>query len=190
MGKFTEFNLPLKTLTTGTHEFNYHLDKQFFVNMESADIRDANLDVHLTVVYKDEVYSLAFVITGEVTLLCDRCLDEMQYPIEAHYEVMVKYGDDYKDDSDELIEIPWSNSTLNVSYMIYDTVSLAIPIKHVHPSGQCNRAMSAVLHRHKATLPDDDDQLEEDLLDSIDDDPADVPTDPRWDALKGLSTED
>ena len=29
MGKFTAFKLPLKSLTKGTHSFDYHLDKQF-----------------------------------------------------------------------------------------------------------------------------------------------------------------
>lgn len=195
MGKFTEFKLPLKSLAAGVHTFGYHLDKTFFVNMESADIRDANLDVQLTVTYKDDVYMLDFHITGEVTLLCDRCLDEMQFPIDATYHVMVKYGDDYRDDSDELIEIPWSDSTLNVAYMIYDTVSLAVPMKHVHPMGKCNRAMSAVLRRHKARPAGEDAELEEQMLDEIDsldqgDDNAQRDTDPRWNALKGLASDD
>ena len=138
---------------------------------------------------------LDFHITGEVTLLCDRCLDEMQFPIDATYHVTVKYGDDYRDDSDELIEIPWGDSTLNVAYMIYDTVSLAVPMKHVHPMGKCNRAMSAVLRRHKARPAGEDAELEEQMLDEIDsldrgDDNAQRDTDPRWNALKDLASDD
>ena len=49
MGKFSQFKLPLKSLTPGGHSFEYHLDKEFFKNMESADVRDADVDVHLTV---------------------------------------------------------------------------------------------------------------------------------------------
>ena len=129
MGKFTAFKLPLKSLGVGTHEFDYKLDKQFFTNMESADVRDADLDVHLTVVYKGDFYDLTFAITGDVTLICDRCLDDLHFPIDASYHITVKYGDDYNDDSDEVLEIPESDATLNVAYMIYDTVVLAIPMK-------------------------------------------------------------
>jgi uncharacterized metal-binding protein YceD (DUF177 family) len=197
MGKFTEFKLPLKTLQPGEHKFSYTLGKQFFVNMESADIRDAQLSVDLTVNYRADIYDLDFAITGEVTLLCDRCLDEMQYPIDATYHVMVKYGDRYRDDSDEVLEIPFSENDLNVAYMIYDTVSLEVPIKHVHPQGKCNRQMSQMLKKHRAHDSNDSDaELEDQLIDEIDTLDVDNNTDgnfdidPRWNALKGLSIDE
>lgn len=180
-------------MPAGTHEFEYHLDKQFFVNMESSDIRDADLNVKLTVVHKNDHYDLTFNITGEVTLLCDRCLDDLHFPIETSYHIIVKYGDDYRDDSDEFLEIPESDSYLNVSYMLYDTVSLAIPIKHVHPLGKCNRAMSALLKKHRSRPVDDEDAaLEDELMDEIDSmsdtgTEEQTGTDPRWDKLKDLS---
>lgn len=175
----------------GTQEFTYHLDKQFFVNMESDDIHDADLTVKLTVVYKHDLYSLHFDVAGTVTLICDRCLDDLIFPIETTYDIAVKYGDDYSE-TDELLVIPESSQYLNVSYMIFDTASLAIPLKHVHPMGQCNRAMSALLRKHRA-VRDDDAELAEQLIDEMDgmDTPADAaPSDPRWDELKKLSGSD
>ena len=187
MGKFSVFKLPLKSLGTGTHEFEYHLDKQFFANMESSDVHDADLAVHLTVKYNGDFYDLDFHVSGEVVLICDRCLDDLHYPIDTTYHIIVKYGEDYNDDSDEVLEIPESDNTLNVAYMLYDTVELAIPIKHVHPLGKCNRQMSALLKKHRATAGDEDAELENELIDEIDTLPDcsdDAPTDPRWDALR------
>jgi uncharacterized metal-binding protein YceD (DUF177 family) len=115
----------------------------------------------------------------------------MQLDIDTTYSIKVKYGDDYRD-SDDMMEIPESDDTLNVAYMIFDTASLAIPIKHVHPAGKCNRAMSSLLKKHKAHVPGDEDaELEDELIDEIDDlsdstDSADNNTDPRWDKLKEL----
>lgn len=180
----------------GTQEFAYHLDKQFFVNMESTDVHDADLEVRLTVVHKHDMYNLAFHIIGTVTLICDRCLDDLILPIDVTYDIAVKYGDDY-DETDELLIIPQTDLTLNVSYMIYDTVSLAIPLKHVHPMGKCNRAMSALLRKHRAVKDDEDAELAETLIgemeampDDVDDAPSEAPaTDPRWDGLKKLSAE-
>jgi len=187
VGRFSEFNLPLKSLTEGVHTFDYKLTKQFFIDMEDADIHDADLDVHLTVTHKNELYNLDFHITGTVTLICDRCLDSLIHPIDATYTISVRYGDEYNDESDKLLEIPMSANNLNVSYMIHDTVVLDIPIKHVHPAGKCNRAMSAMLRKHRARSADpEEEDLENQLMDEIDDEPAD--TDPRWDALKGLSS--
>ena len=122
-------------------------------------------------------------------MLCDRCLDDLVLPIDTTYHIMVKYGEDFNDDSDELLEIPDSDNYLNVAYMMYDTVALAIPIKHVHPLGKCNRAMSEILKKHRARA-----DLENDLIDEMDQIGDDVgreaqPSDPRWEALRGLSSE-
>lgn len=194
MGKYTAFKLPLKSLGVGTHEFEYHLDKQFFVNMESSDIHDADLNVALTVQCNDDIYNLDFHITGEVVLICDRCLDDLRFPIDATYHIVVKYGEDYNDDNDEVLEIPETDNTLNVAYMIKDTVELAIPMKHVHPLGKCNRQMSAMLKKHRATSGDDDAELENELIDEIDNIDAQSSaagnSDPRWDALRKLSDDD
>ena len=194
MGKYTAFKLPLKSLGVGTHEFEYHLDKQFFVNMESSDIHDADLNVALTVQYNGDIYNLDFHITGEVVLICDRCLDDLRFPIDATYHIVVKYGEDYNDDNDEVLEIPETDNTLNVAYMIKDTVELAIPMKHVHPLGKCNRQMSAMLKKHRATSGDDDAELENELIDEIDNIDAQSSaagnSDPRWDALRKFSDDD
>ena len=194
MGKYTAFKLPLKSLGVGTHEFEYHLDKQFFVNMESSDIHDADLNVALTVQYNGDIYNLDFHITGEVVLICDRCLDDLRFPIDATYHIVVKYGEDYNDDNDEVLEIPETDNTLSVAYMIKDTVELAIPMKHVHPLGKCNRQMSAMLKKHRATSGDDDAELENELIDEIDNIDAQSSaagnSDPRWDALRKLSDDD
>ena len=192
MGKFTEYKLPLKSLPEGTHSFEYHLGKKFFENMESPDIHDADLQVQLTVTYKRDLYTLDFTITGTITLICDRCLDDLIMPVETEYHINVKYGDDYNDEADDLLVIPESDNYLNVAYILYDTVALTVPIKHVHPMGKCNRQMSQMLKKHRARPADDDSELEDELIEEMDSmdasDPAEQPTDPRWDALKGLAS--
>lgn len=193
MGKFSQFKLPLKSLTPGGHSFEYHLDKEFFKNMESADVRDADVDVHLTVDFNNDVYALVFTLKGVVTVPCDRCLDDLQLDVDTTYSTKVKYGDNYSE-SDDMMEIPESDNYLNVAYMLYDTVSLSIPIKHVHPLGKCNRAMSSLLKKHRAQASDDPDaELEDELIDEIDsmagtqDQPAgSSESDPRWDKQKEL----
>ena len=190
MGKFSEYKLPLKGLGIGTHTFEYRLGKASFTNMESSDVHDADLTVVLTVNYNGDFYVLDFDIKGEVVLICDRCLDDLHFPIDAQYHIVVKYGEEYKDDSDEVLEIPAGDAYLNVAYMLYDTVELAIPIKHVHPLGKCNRQMSALLKKHRARGNDEDADLENELIDEMDNIDAETEsaaTDPRWDALRKLS---
>ncbi len=190
MGKFTAYKLPLRDMTEGKHVFEYKLDKEFFKNMENEDVHDADLTATLNVNYHNDVYDLDFDVEGEVTLLCDRCLDALQWPISQKYHIVVKYGDGYCDDSDEELEIPRTDPDINVAYMLHDTVVLGIPIRHVHPAGKCNRQMSALFRRH-ASNPDPDSELEENLMEEIDDIDRESPrqTDPRWNALKGLGSD-
>lgn len=170
MGKFTEYKLMLKSLPTGKHNFEYHLDKTFFNNMENPDVRDADVVVNLSVDHSADAYVLAFHLTGTLTVLCDRCLDEMEIPIDATYDLTVKYGEEYNDDSDILLVIPESDNYLNVAYMVYDTAVLAIPPRHVHPQGKCNRAMSALNKKYGVKNANDEDaELEQQLIESIDD---------------------
>lgn len=195
VGKFSAYKLPLKLLPVGSQEFDYHLDKQFFVDMESSDIHGANLDVHVTVVNKGDIYDMTIDIAGEITLVCDRCLDDLEWPVDTSYHIFVKYGPDFNDDSDELLEIPEGDAYLNIAYMIYDTVALTIPIKHVHPLGKCNRAMSTLLKKHRAQgsagEEDEDEEMMDEIMeevdDTIDDASSDDNTDPRWDELKKLN---
>lgn len=160
----------LKSLPEGKHVFEYHLDKVFFTNMENADVRDADVKVQLDVEHRGDSYVLEFHLTGTLTVLCDRCLDELQIPLDASYHLTVKYGEEYNDDSDTLLVIPESDNYLNVAYMIYDTAVLAIPPRHVHPQGKCNRAMSALNKKYgvSSSADNEDAELEQELIDEID----------------------
>ena len=174
VGKFSEFKLALKSMPIGTHEFEYQLDGQFFKEMESADIHDASLTVNLTVNRKDDFYNMAFAFIGDITILCDRCLDEMLLDIDTEYNIVVKYGEAYDDSSDEVLIIPENDNYFNVAQLIYDTVSLEVPIVHMHDDGECNEYMSEVLRQHSASEPGN----EED---------EDTAIDPRWNELKKLT---
>ena len=163
MGKFSDYKLMLKSLPLGKHQFEYHLSKQFFANMENSDVRDADVKVDLEVDHSNDAYQLAFHLTGTLTVLCDRCLDELPLDVDATYDLTVKYGDDYDNESDSLLIIPESDNYLNVAYMIYDTAVLAIPPRDVPPQGKCNRAMSAL---NKKYLVNDGSELDDDEIDS------------------------
>ncbi len=165
----------------GVNRFEYKLDKTFFSNMENEEIRDAELNVSLEVNNRGDFYELAFEISGELVLPCDRCLDDMRQGIDVSYGINVKYGEDYCDEADDLLIIPQSDNYLNVAYMIYDTVALAIPAKHVHQPGQCNRAMSAMLREHQPDVEPEEMSGEE-----IDEFGQPIEANPCWDKLKDI----
>ena len=174
VGKFTAYKVQLASLPDGHHEQDFEIGTEFFKNMENRDIISADVNVHLDLVKKDELYDCTFTVKGLLQIPCDRCLDPLDHEVDTQYHVVVKYGDNYDDGADNLLTIPYSNSYLNVAYILNDTILLTIPMRHVHPLGKCNRAMAAALNKHRS--PGGDEEIDI-ALDEVDAEIADDPQD-------------
>ena len=190
MGKFELYTIDLKNLTPGTHDFEYLLENKFFVDIDGNEVQKGHVHVQLTVKKSLMAFELNFQIAGTVIIPCDRCLDDMELPIETQDKLIVKFGKEYAEESDEIVIVPEEEETINVAWFIYEFIALAIPIKHVHAAGKCNKAMVAKLRQHTAISRDDlAEPLDEGQEEASDEQDAGV-SDPRWDALKGLFEND
>ena len=156
MGKFAPYKVNLASMTEGHHEQDFVCDTQFFRNLEHDEIIKSDVSAHLDTIRRGDVYDLTFTIRGEIEIPCDRCLDPMPHEVDTVYRLKVQYGEDYDDGTDNLLTIPYSDTCLNVAYILADTILLTIPLRHVHPAGKCNRQMAAVLHRHSGAGEDTD----------------------------------
>ena len=175
MGKFTAYKVQLASLPEGKFEQDFVCDTTFFRNMENTEVVNSDVAVHLDLEHRRGLYDLKFTFKGLVQVPCDRCLDPIDIEVDTTYDIKVEYGDSYDDASDDLLIIPSSNPYLNVAYMLYDTILLTIPMRHVHPLGKCNRAMAAALNKHKArgSEADDTEMVDTEIgLDEAEDIPA------------------
>lgn len=167
MGKFSAYKVQLARLPEGHYEQDFVCDTEFFKNMEHPSIHNADVKVHLDLEKKRDIYDCTFHCKGVIEVPCDRCLDPLPIEIDTDYHILVKYGENYNDESDDLLEIPESSPFLNVAYMLYDTIVLCIPLRHVHPMGKCNRAMAAALNKHKAVGDEEDAEMADIDLDEV-----------------------
>lgn len=152
--------MELASLPDGKFEQDFECATDFFKNMEITDVISSDVKVHLDLVKKNDAYDCNFHCKGMLQIPCDRCLDPLDHEVDTVYHVTVKYGDSYNDESDDLLVIPDSCRSLNVAYMLKDTILLTIPLRHVHPLGKCNRAMAAALNKHNNSTVDDEDIAE------------------------------
>ncbi len=166
------FNIDLKELEEEFTTFHYALDDVFFASFPSSSVRKGNMSCELTIRNAGVFYELDFHMTGAVTVPCDRCLDDMELPVDAECKQVVKFGEeDYEDD--ELIIISEDNPVIDVSWLIHETIELNIPIKHVHADGECNAEMLGY-------IAGDDSDLDEGNSD------GNKEVDPRWSKLSEL----
>jgi uncharacterized metal-binding protein YceD (DUF177 family) len=196
LGKFDIYKVDLKGLAEGVHTFEYELGNAFFTNIDGDEVRKGKLQAGLSVKRTPSVFEIGFRIQGVVKVPCDRCLDDVELPVETQNRLFIKFGKEYAEESDEVVIIPENEGAINVAWFLYEFIVLAIPMKHVHAPGKCNKAVSSKLRKHTArhTEEDDDDDFGEEAgreedpgMD--DEDTADA-VDPRWEALKGLTGND
>ena len=193
MGRFDLYKVDLKSMQQDIEKYEYLLDNQFFTNIGGEDIQKGKVITKLTVSKKAGVFDLSFTFNGTVVVPCDRCLDDMDLPVETTAHLVVKFGKDYSEESDEIVVIPEAEGIINLAWFLYEFVALAVPIKHVHAPGKCNKQMTSKLKKHSAKSDDDDEQSfdsdDSDDTDISDDEPDEEKTDPRWEALRGLKDE-
>jgi len=184
LGKLNKYKVELKNMLTDVCEYEYQLDNQFFADLEAPEVQKGNVSVSLKVKKTSGIYQLDFYTEGMVVVTCDRCLDEMEQPVESTDRLKVKLGDEYAE-IDDMVVIPEEEGYINVAWFIYEFIALSIPMKHVHAPGKCNKGMVSKLSRHLRTSADDDEWIDDSMeLEIAEDEPREI--DPRWNVLKKI----
>ena len=138
-----KFIIPLNGLTAGKNEFFWQADREFFNSFENAEILDAQLDADVIVEKSGRYIGVDCDVRGQVTVGCDRCLDELDMPVDVEIKLSVKYGMEENSEEPqpgerEVIFIPDTDAEFDMSQIIYDYVCLSLPMQRVHDEGECN----------------------------------------------------
>ena len=193
MAKFSLYNIPLKNLSPGVHTYEYELDRKFFESIDGDEVKKGDVNVTLNVRKTSSSFELNFDIEGVIKIPCTRCLDDMNLDVDTESRLILKFGSEYSEESDEIVIIPEVEGEINIAWFLYEFIALTIPIKHVHPRGECNRTVSSKFKKHQAVSADDDEDDSDDIIDD-DSEPQedeDTPqTDPRWDTLREINLDD
>ncbi len=192
MGKFEKYRIDLKGMKENHAHYDFLLDNAFFAAIDSPELQKGKVTVQVDVKKTAQAFELSFNSQGTVVVLCDRCLDEMDQEISSTDKIFVKFGAEYADEGDNLIIVPEDEGDINVAWIMYEYIALAIPMKHVHAPGKCNKTMSGKLNKYLRTSANDMDEMEpvddssEDESNIVSDEENDKPIDPRWSELQKL----
>jgi uncharacterized metal-binding protein YceD (DUF177 family) len=192
LGKFDTYKVDLRNISLGVHPYEFLLENKFFMDIDGPEVQKGKVKVSLTVKHSAMMFEMNFLLEGVVYVPCDRCLDDMEIPIETKNRLVVKFGKEYAEESDEIVVIPEDEGAINLAWFLYEFIALAIPMKHIHPPGKCNKLMSTKLKKHSAKSISDEGDYAGDEADDImvvDEDVAEA-ADPRWDTLKGFVEND
>lgn len=118
---------------TATNQVAYQLDDYFFKLFEASPLEKGKLDVQVKLDKTPRHIQLTFSIQGQVELSCDRTLETFDYPINIKQTVHFKIGDESKELDVDLYMIDRQTTSIELASHIYDFISLAIPMKRLHP---------------------------------------------------------
>lgn len=171
MGSLEQFKIDLKDLKDELTRLEFDLDKDYFDALDETDVQSGALHVSVSIRKASGFFELQFHTVGTVDIPCDRCLDLMEQPIETDNRLVVKLGSTAREEDDTVV-VDENEGILDLSWIIYESIALAVPIKHVHAPGKCNAAMTEKLNELSATRSGDETESKA--------------VDPRWAKLAEL----
>lgn len=167
-----EYEISFFGLKEGLHRFEYKLDKEFFEFFKYDEFNKADLSIELDFRKKSNMLELHFAGSGNVSVSCDVSNEPFDLPLEGQLDLVVKFGEHYDDDNDEVLILPHGEHQMNVAQYIYEMMVLAVPSKKVHPGIEDGTLKSDILEKLDELSPENKKEIEQ--------------TDPRWDELKKL----
>lgn len=138
------YSIDIKSLAPGRSSFEYKIDNSFFKAFGNDMIKDAALDLRVDFDKASGWIGVLCSISGQVVVECDRCLSDLSLPVNISAPLTVKFSsvgaDEDQADSD-IIVLDKNEGELDLSQVVYDYVCLSIPLKKVHPDGECDPVM-------------------------------------------------
>ena len=172
MNYFAQFIIPVTGLKPGSHQFDFEIDDSFFEHFEYSEIQKGLIPLHLVIEKEDNLLVFLFDFKGRVRVPCDRCSEQFDLPVEGKDRLILKFGSDFHEESEEIQVVPIGENHFDLSPFIYEFIQLSLPVRKVHPDNESGESTCdpGVISRL------------EDLATSSE-------PDPRWEVLSRLKNE-
>lgn len=183
MSGLKNYLIPFLGLKLGKHQFEYQIDREFLDLFDYHEFQALNVHCLVEIDKKETMLELNLFQKGTVLVNCDLTNEEFEQPIEGTLKMIVKFGEEYNDDHDEILILPYEEYQLSVAQYIYESILLSVPTKRIHP-GVLDGTLESKALEYLDYQPEDD--FEDD---DQSDNEEESETDPRWDKLKQLLTD-
>jgi uncharacterized protein len=130
MDSLREYIIPLRSLFNGLHTFHWVLNKDFFKHFEASPIEECQFEVDALFDKQDDLTTVELKIKGSYRSSCDRCLAEIDIPVQKSHPFYIKTGHGVSEDPDLVLIAPEA-SELKMAEILYDYVCLSRPLVQV-----------------------------------------------------------
>jgi uncharacterized metal-binding protein YceD (DUF177 family) len=189
MNKTKQYLIPFVGLKLGKHHFEYQISNAFFEIFDYDEFENSDIKVNVVLEKKSTMLELIFKHQGTVNVPCDLTSEDFDLPIEGEMKLIVRFGDAYNNDNEELLVLPFGEFEVDISQYIYEMIALSVPLRRVHPGVKDGSLKTEALERLQELILEEHSEESEEQLeeDKIQDKQENI--DPRWDKLKQLLTD-
>jgi len=166
----SKYKIEFAALKIGDHQFNFKADKKFFDRFNFSDFNDISVNIDIDLTKKSTLLKLNFVLEGRVNVSCDLTNEPYDHTIKHVASLVVKFGQEYNDEDDEILVLPHGEHKLFVDQYIFEMIVLSLPPKRIHPGVEDGSLNSEILEILEELKPKENSNL----------------ADPRWEQLKKL----
>src|SRR5690606_34496821 len=135
-----DFIIPFVGLKEGKHGYNYKLENEFFESFDYGLIGKGRVEFDIVLEKLSTFMIMHSDFGGVVNVECDKCLDEITVKINGSNRLVIKFGDDEGDVSEDMLVLPQNAYELDIKQYLYEYVMVGLPSKRVHKDGECNRS--------------------------------------------------
>ncbi len=162
------YRIPFIGLKNGIHHYKFEVGETFFSKFEFAEEVKGEYSFEVELEKLTNQMNLFFELDGILDAVCDRCGDRFSLPIDGRFALVVKFGEETSDLSDDLIVLGPSEHFIELDQLFFEYIHLSVPARTVHEDeSDCNQEALEALRRFELK------EKEEEI-------------DPRWSALKKL----
>ena len=138
MKALKDYIIQFVSLKQGAHYFEFNINNKFFEEFDCLDFLSSSFKVEIEFIKQSTMMLLNFNFTGKITVPCDRCLEDVSVPIEGTEKLIVKFGNEDYEGTDDIVILPENEHEINVAQYIYEFIEINIPQKRAHDEDECD----------------------------------------------------
>ena len=128
---------PSKAVQTSPR-LTVNLQDAFFKALDQDEVLGGDVEVNLAISSQGaSFYEVKLQIKGDVTVVCDRCLDPLNVSVACEDVVKVKDDDADETQGTDLLYTEVDGS-IDLGWTVYEVIITALPPRRIHLEGQCN----------------------------------------------------
>jgi len=167
----SEHTIDFAGLKDGLHTFNWTVGEAFFKEQGEQEFEHGSVEINATMDKSEALLVVNISTEGIVNVLCDHCNAPLDFPVTGKQRQIFQLNTTEDFDDEEMIGLDPSAHTIDLGHFIHECISLALPIRRVHPAGECDPEVDSALANYGPGHEEAHDP------------------DPRWDALRKLKQE-